>query len=103
MTDTRFTTVFEDLEELLAVVDLDDVDDLDTLIMVLLGRPVVVAEGGMTSRTWMPWTSGSGRRGGAGVFEPFPISVLELARSSAELARDIGPYVPDRGATDRGQ
>lgn len=96
MTDTRFTTVFEDIEELLAVVDLDDVDDLDTLIMILLGRPVVVAEGWDDEQdvdaldVRVP-----GGELSAGVIEPFPMSVLDLARSSAELARDIGPYVPD--------
>lgn len=96
MTDSRFTTVFDDVEELLAGVDLDDIDDLETLVMVLLGRPVVVAES---------WDDEEGRQaldvrvlGGeltAGVLDPFPLSVMELARSSAELARDIGPYAPD--------
>ncbi|KRF37385.1 hypothetical protein [Nocardioides sp. Soil805] len=97
MTDSRFTTVCDDLEELLEVVDIDDVDDLDTLIMVLLGRPVVVAES---------WDHDQeidaldvrvlGGELTAGVLAPFPLSVVELARSSAELARDIGPYAPPR-------
>ena len=95
MTDSRFTTVFDDLEELLAGVDVDDIDDLETLVMVLLGRPVVVVES---------WDDEEGRQaldvrvlGGeltAGVLDPFPVSMLELARSSAELAQDIGPYAP---------
>jgi hypothetical protein len=96
VTDSRFTTVCEDLEELLDIVDVDDIDDLDTLIMVLLGRPVIVAEG---------WDDEQdvdaldvrvlGGEVSAGVLETFPLSVVELARSCAELARDIGPYVPD--------
>lgn len=95
MTDSRFTTVFDDLEELLMSVDLDEIDDLETLLMALLGRPVSVVE---------DWDDAAGVTaldvrvlGGeltAGVLEPFPLSVVELARSSAELARDIGPYVP---------
>jgi len=95
MTDSRFTTVFDDLEELLAGVDLDDIDDLETLVMVLLGRPVMVAES---------WDDEEGRQAldvlvlgselTAGVLDPFPLSVMELARSSAELAREIGPYAP---------
>lgn len=95
MTDSRFTRVFDDLEELLAVVDLDDVDDLDTLIMVLLGRPVVVAEGWDDEQDVdaLDFTVLGGELS-AGVLEPFPLSVLDLARSSAELARDIGPYTP---------
>lgn len=95
MTDTRFTTVCEDLEELLEVVDLDDVDDLDTLVMILLDRPVSVSEGWDEDQD-VPALDVRvpGGELTAGVLEPFPMSVVELARSGGELARDIGPYVP---------
>ena len=94
MTDSRFTTVSGDLEELLAVVDLDEIDDLETLLMVLLGRPVVVAEGWDDDRDVTALdVRVLGGELTAGVLDPFPLSVMELARSSAELARDIGPYV----------
>lgn len=95
MTDSRFTTVFDDLEELLAGVDIDDIDDLETLVMVLLGRPVVVAESWDDERD-VPALDVRvlGGEPTAGVLDPFPLSVMELARSSAELARDIGPYAP---------
>ena len=94
MTDSRFTTVTGDLEELLAVVDLDEIDDLETLLMVLLGRPVVVAEGWDDDRDVTALdVRVLGGELTAGVLDPFPLSVMELARASAELARDIGPYV----------
>lgn len=95
MTDSRFTTAFDDLEELLAGVDLDDVDDLETLVMALLGRPVVVAEAWDDEKDEQALDVRvlSGELT-AGVFDPFPMSVVELARSSAELAREIGPYAP---------
>ena len=94
MTDSRFTTVTGDLEELLAVVDLDEIDDLETRLMVLLGRPVVVAEGWDDDRDVTALdVRVLGGELTAGVLDPFPLSVMELARASAELARDIGPYV----------
>lgn len=95
MKDSRFTTVCADLEELLGVVDIDDVDDLDTLVMILLDRPVSVSEG------WDDEQGGAaldvrvhGGELSLGVLEHFPMSVLELARSAGELARDVGPYAP---------
>ena len=95
MTDSRFTTVFDDLGQLLAGVDVDDVEDLETLLMALLGRPVSVTEdwddeGGMPALD----VRVLGGELSAGVLDPFPMSVMELARSSAELALDIGPYAP---------
>lgn len=95
MTDSRFTTVCDDLDELLEVVDIDDVDDLDTLVMALLDRPVSVTEGWDEERD-VPALDVRVHGGevSLGVLEPFPMSVLELARSSAELARDIGPCAP---------
>lgn len=93
MTDARFTTVFNDLAELLEVVDLDDVDDLETLMMAVLQRPLGVTEG---------WDEDSdadgldvrihGSEHTIGQVQPFPLSILELARSSAELAAEVGPY-----------
>lgn len=95
MTDTRFTRVCDDLEELLDVVDLDDVDDLDTLVMALLDRPVSVTEGWDDEQD-LPALDIRVHGGelSIGVLEPFPLSVLELARSSGELAREVGPYLP---------
>jgi hypothetical protein len=45
MTDTRFTTEFEDLGELLAGVDIDGIDDVETLLMILIARPLGLSEG----------------------------------------------------------
>lgn len=97
--DSRFTTVFDKLEDLLVAVDIEDVDDLQTLMMALLDRPVSVSEG---------WDDEEGvaaldvRIHGKelilGLLHPFPLSVVELARSSAELAEELGPYAEDTEA-----
>lgn len=44
MTDTRFTTVVDDTEQLLDVVDIDDIGDVETLLMFFFARPVAVEE-----------------------------------------------------------
>lgn len=95
MTDTRFTTLCDDLEELLEVVDVDGAEDLDTLVMALLDRPVSVTEGWDDEQD-LPALDIRVHGGelSLGVLEPFPLSVLELARSSAQLAREVGPYTP---------
>ena len=63
--------------------------------MALLGRPVSVTEDWDDERD-VPALDVRvlGGELTAGVLDPFPMSVVELARSSAELARDIGPYAP---------
>ncbi|RYC05672.1 hypothetical protein [Nocardioides zhouii] len=95
MTDPRFTKVCDDLEELLEIVDIDSIEDLDTLVMALLDRPVSVTDGWDDERD-VPALDirVHGSELSIGVLEPFPMSVLELARSSGELAQDIGPYAP---------
>ena len=95
MKDSRFTTVCADLEELRGVVDIDDVNDLDTLVMILLDRPVSVSEGWEDEHD-VPALDVRISDGelSLGVLETFPMSVLELARSAGELARDVGPYAP---------
>lgn len=44
MTDTRFTTVVDDTEELLNVVDIDGIGDVETLLMFVFARPIGVEE-----------------------------------------------------------
>ena len=44
MTDARFTTDFDDLHDLLSLVDVDEVGDIETLLMFLFARPIVVEE-----------------------------------------------------------
>lgn len=103
MTDPRFTTVCDDLEELLEVLDIDGIEDLDTLVMALLDRPVSVTEGWDEERD-VPALDVRVHGGelSMGVLEPFPMSVLELARSGGELARDVGPYAPAGGSPVHG-
>lgn len=44
VSDSRFTTVARDLDDLLEVVDVDDLSDVETLLVVLFGLPVGLAQ-----------------------------------------------------------
>lgn len=93
MTDPRFTTAFDDLPDLLSLVDVDEVGDIETLLMFLLARPIQVEEawdddGVSTSLDVI--VRGDGESVGS-VYD-FPMSVVELARSCAQVAAELGPY-----------
>jgi hypothetical protein len=91
--DPRFTTVHDGPADLLAGLDVDDVGDVETLLMALLDRPVSVAEA-RNDETDVDALDVRihGDEYVAGYLHDFPLSVVELARSGAEVARDLGPY-----------
>ncbi len=101
MTDTRFSTVFEDLETMLSVVDVDEVGDIETLLMCLFARPVQVGE---------VWDNEAGAAAlevviagndeGIGSSYEFPLSVMDLARACAETVEVLGAYTRDGFALD---
>lgn len=96
MTDTRFTTVFDDLDELLRVVDIDVVGDIETLLMLLLSRPVgvcVVSNDAGAASSIEVIVQGNDESMGS-TYE-FPMSVMELARSCADSVDELGPYTRD--------
>lgn len=96
MTDTRFTTVFDDLDELLSVVDIDVVGDIETLLMLLLSRPVgvyVVSNDAGAASSIEVIVQGNDESIGS-TYE-FPMSVMELARSCADSVDELGPYTRD--------
>lgn len=95
MSDTRFTTAYGSVDELLAGVDIDDLEDLDTLLMILFARPVGV-EG-----VWADLDDEepsslevivSGDEFAVGSTFAFPVSVLDLVRGTAETVEELGPY-----------
>lgn len=90
MTDSRFTTVTNDVDELLAALDIDELDDLETLLMVLLHRPfsiVMVEEGGEDDGALETvfWDGDMG----TGIRHFFPMSVIELVREVASDSLEI--------------
>lgn len=99
MTDPRFTTVVDDVDDLLSVIDVDEVGDIETLFMFLFGRPVGVQE---------EWGDDGvaigldvllhGNTGNIGSVYGFPMSILELARECAQTADELGPFVQNCGA-----
>lgn len=92
MTDSRFTSVFKDMTDLLNGMDIDDIGDLETLLMFLLARPITVAmyeeEESVDSIQITVW----GDTIGYGSINEFPTTVVELALDGARLAVDVGPY-----------
>ena len=93
VTDARFTTAFDDLHDLLSLVDVDEVGDIETLLMFLFARPISVEEawgddGGATSLDVMV----PGNDESIGSVYDFPMSLMELVRSCAEAAAELGPY-----------
>ena len=93
MTDTRFTTVVDDTEELLNVVDIDDIGDVETLLMLLFARPVGVEEVWDADRdeTSLEVVLQGNDEAIGSTFD-FPLSVIELVRSCAYTVDDLGPY-----------
>ena len=101
MSDARFTTVCDDVEHLLAAVDVDDIGDVETLLMFLFNRPVGVAEG--SSLIDGPETiefAIDGRDDGVCFGLEFPMSVVDLVRSCADDVADLGPYSGDGDEPD---
>ncbi|WP_445257339.1 hypothetical protein [Nocardioides aurantiacus] len=101
MTDSRFERVFEDIDDLLAGVDVDEIGDIETLLMVLFARPVVLNEvwddEGVTPSLEVII---QGNDEAIGSVHAFPLSVIELTRSCAETVDELGPYTRDGVAAE---
>lgn len=93
MMDARFWTVCEDVDELISTVDIDGVEDIETLLMILFGRPIGVA------CSWndhaecanVEITIAADTEQFVSV-QAFPLSVVQLVRSCAELDAAAGPH-----------
>lgn len=96
MTDTRFSTLVDDAEALLDVIDVDDVGDIETLLMFLFARPVRVDEvwDDQADATALEVVMTSNDEAIGTAYE-FPLSMLGLARACAETADEIGVYTQD--------
>lgn len=100
MEDTRFTTVANDSEQLLDVVEIDDIDDVETLLIMLFDRPfgvdhVTNAEEGSEFLEVFVYANDEA----VGCTVEFPLSVIGLVRERADMADDLGPYCDDAPAT----
>lgn len=101
MTDTRFTTVVDDTEELLNVVDIDGIGDVETLLMFLFARPVGVEEVWNDDRDKTSLeVIVQGNNEAIGSTFDFPLSVIDLVRSCAQTVDDFEPYGADGSQTD---
>lgn len=99
MKDTRFTTVVDDTEELLSVVDIDGIGDVETLLMFLFARPVGIEEVWNEDRDETSLevvVQGSVEAIGS-TFD-FPLSIVDLVRACAQTVDDFEPYGPDDSA-----
>ena len=94
VTDGRFTRAANDLAELLSVVDVDEVEDVALLLMFLLRRPIDVRaisnddcgfDGGCDGLEVIVWADHCGY----GNICPFPVAMLEVARTSAEAVSHL--------------
>ncbi|UUW92951.1 hypothetical protein [Pimelobacter simplex] len=96
MPDTRFSTLVDDPEALLDVVDVDDVGDIETLLMFLFARPVRVDQvwDDQADATALEVVMTSNDEAIGTAYE-FPLSVMGLARACAETADDLGVYTRD--------
>ncbi len=92
MTDTRFSTLFDSTVDLLSGVHIDDVGDIETLLMFLFDRPMGVAEGWDDDDAALDVIVHGNDRS-HGFTYPFPMSVIELARSCAETVDELGPLI----------
>ena len=93
MTDTRFATVVDGVDDLLSVVDVDEVDDIGTLLMILFDRPVGVAEtrdDDADATVLDVLLHGNAEQ--IGSVHEFPMSILNLARACAQTADELGPF-----------
>lgn len=96
MTDTRFSTVVDDAESLLDVVDVDDVGDIETLLMFLFARPVRVGEVGDDDAAAAALEVViTGNDEAIGTTYGFPFSVMSLARACADMVEELGVYTRD--------
>ena len=97
MTDTRFTTVVDDTEELLNVVDIDGVGDVETLLMFLFARPIGVEEVWNEDRDETSLeVVVQGNDEAIGCTFEFPLNIVDLVRSCAQTVDDFEPF----GAAD---
>lgn len=102
MTDALFTTRFAALDDLLAGLDVDDLGDLETLLMFLLDRPIGLAhvvEDDVASLEVIV----HGNEFAVGSLVDFPVSAVEVARSGAATADDLGPYAREGFIADEPQ
>ena len=99
MTDTRFTTVVDDTEELLSVVDIDGIGDVETLLMFLFARPVGVEEVWNEDRDETSLeVVVQGNDEAIGSTFDFPLSIVDLVRSCAQTVDDCEAYGADDSA-----
>ncbi|CCH78208.1 hypothetical protein BN12_2620023 [Nostocoides japonicum T1-X7] len=101
MIDTRFTTVVEGVDDLLSVVDIEDIGDIETLLMVLFARPLRIDElwddeGGPHSLEFIIHGNDATTRS----VHEFPLSIIGLARSCAEMVDEVGPDSRGAAAAD---
>lgn len=87
MTDTRFTTVAQDMDEFISTLDIDDVADLETLLIVLFGRSITVEEtvDDESSFEVIMWNDTMG----IGSTYAFPMSMVDLALGCAQTLSDL--------------
>ena len=101
MTDTRFTTVVDDTEELLNVVDIDGIGDVETLLMFLFARPIGVEEVWNEDRDETSLeVVVQGNDEAIGCTFEFPLSIVDLVRSCAQTVDDFEPYAADDSQTE---
>ncbi|TWE12961.1 hypothetical protein [Rudaeicoccus suwonensis] len=101
MEDTRFTTVADDSEQLLNVVEIDHIDDVETLLMALFGRRFAVIDhlADSTAESAFLEVFIYANDEAVGCTVDFPLSVVQLVRECADIADDLGPYGDDVPAT----
>jgi hypothetical protein len=100
VTDTRFTTVFDGIDDLLDGVDIDEIGDLETLLMFLFARPMGVSEAldDDDETVGLEIRAHSEHAHQVGLTVEFPTSVIDLVRICAEALAGVGPYRPDGDA-----
>jgi len=93
MADTRFTTIVNDADDLLSVIDVDVLGDVETLLMFLFARPIAVAEAwdGHAEEAALEVVV-QGNDTAVGITFDFPLTMIELARSCASSVDELGPY-----------
>lgn len=101
MKDTRFTTLVDNVDQLLSVVDIDDIGDVETLLMFLLARPVGVEVVWDQDRhnAALEVVIHENDEAIGSTFD-FPLNVIGLARACAHTADDLGPYRVDASAVN---
>jgi hypothetical protein len=89
VSDSRFTTVVRDLDDLFETVDVDDLSDVETLLMALFGLPMgltQVTEAGddeaLQVTVWLDETEHSLTYG-------FPMRLIDFALSCASAIAEL--------------